>query len=414
MTEVTPPPRDRRDLHLFLVARFLATLAVQIQSVAVGWQVYDLSNDPLALGYVGLAIFLPMVVLTLPAGDIADRVDRRAILMASFVAQSVSAALLLALTFADMRDHGPIYAVLALFGAARAFAWPAQASFLPLLGPRADLAPAVALSSSVLKVATIIGPAIGGVLYALGPEIAYGACLAAMLGVVGALRAIRRSGRSLPAATGAGAVSRLIAGIAFVRATPIVLGAISLDLFAVLLGGAVALLPIYARDVLHVGPTGLGWLRTAPAIGGALTALWLARWPLERRTGVWMLISVGAFGVATIVFGLSENFFLSLAALFVTGATDMVSVYVRSTAIQLATPDGMRGRVSAVNVLFIGASNELGEFRAGVQAAWQGAVAAVVLGGVGTIVVVALWAKLFPELRRLDRLADLQPREVRA
>jgi len=193
-----------------------------------------------------------------------------------------------------------------------------------------------------------------------------------------------------------------------------VLGAISLDLFAVLLGGAVALLPIYARDVLHVGPTGLGWLRTAPAIGGALTAFWLARWPLERRTGTWMLVSVAGFGVATIVFGLSENFFLSLAALFVTGATDMVSVYVRSTAIQLATPDGMRGRVSAVNVLFIGASNELGEFRAGVQAAWQGAVAAVVLGGVGTIAVVALWAKLFPELRRLDRLADLQPREIRA
>jgi MFS family permease len=407
-------PRDRRDLHLFLLARLLSTMAMQVQSVAIGWQVYDITNDPLSLGYVGLAIFLPMVVLTLPAGDVADRVDRRRILLGSFLVHGLSAAMLLALTLAGNRAELPIYAVLALFGAARAFAWPASASYLPLLVPRARLAEAVALSSSVMKVATIVGPAVGGLLYLLRPEAAYLGCLALMLAVAAALFAIRTPGRSLPAATGAGAFARLVAGIAYVRATPIVLGAISLDLFAVLLGGAVALLPVYARDILHVGPDGLGALRTAPAIGGAVAAFALARWPLERATGPWMFASVAIFGVATIVFGLSENFLVSLAALAIVGASDMVSVYVRSTAIQLATPDSMRGRVSAVNVLFIGASNELGDFRAGVHAAWQGAVAAVVLGGVGTLAVVALWAKLFPELRRLDRLADLQPREVRA
>ena len=399
-----------RDFRLYIVGRFLWTLAVQIQSVAVGWQVYDRTEDPLALGLVGLALFLPVAILTLPAGDVADRFDRRRILWIASCAQAVSAAALLGFALAGDGGTAGIYAAVALFGAARAFLGPAQQSVLPLLVPQPLFAAAVAWGQSAFKIATIAGPAVGGLLYVFGPEAAYGACIALQLAVAASVLMIATPGRrGTDLAAGVGAISRLVAGIDYVRNSPIILGAISLDLFAVLLGGAVALLPIYARDLLMVGPEGLGVLRAAPSIGGIAAALLLARRPLGRHAGAWMFAAVAVFGAGTIVFGLSRDFYLSLAALAVVGAADMISVFVRSTAIQLATPDAMRGRVSAVNLLFIGASNELGEFRAGAMAAWIGVVPAVVFGGIGTLAAVALWMRLFPALREMDRLEDLAP-----
>ena len=399
-----------RDFRLYVAGRFLATLAIQMQSVAVGWQIYDLTNDALALGYVGLALFAPIAVLTLPAGDVADRFDRRRVLGASALVQALSAVALLAITHAGGGAVAPFYAALALFGAARAFAGPAQQSLLPLIVPTENFATAVAWGATAFKIAIIVGPALGGVLYLLGPEAVYAVCVALQLALAATVIAIRaRAARGERTEADSGAIARLLVGIAYVRRSPIILGAISLDLFAVLFGGVVALLPVFARDVLGTGPEGLGLLRSAPAIGGIGLALMLARRPLPGRAGLAMFGGVALFGVCSIVFGLSRDFALSFAALALMGAGDMVSVYVRSTAIQLATPDSMRGRVSAVNLLFIGGSNELGDFRAGATAAWLGVVPAVFVGGLGTLAVVAIGAWLFPALRRLDRLGDLAP-----
>ncbi len=410
-----PPPGHVlgiRDFRLFLGARILAGLAMQMLGVAIGWHLYDLTSDPMALGYAGLAVFLPIAAFTLPGGDVADRFDRRRILAIAHLTQALCAVLLLGLAASASVAIWPFYAVLALSGTARAFSGPAIASFTPFLVPRAQLANAVGWNSSANQTAMIIGPALGGGFYLLGATVVFAACLACSLLVVGAMLAIRTRVESATPEQGTTALSRVISGLAYLRRQPIVFGAITLDLFAVLLGGITALLPIYARDILAVGPDGLGMMRSALAVGGVSMALLLANLPAYRHphAGRAIFMGVALFGVAILVFGLSTSFILSLTALFAMGVGDMVSVFVRQTVMQLATPDAMRGRVSAVHMLFVGASNELGEFRSGLVAAWLGTVPAVLLGGVGTLAVVGLWAWRFPELRRIDRLAEVTPR----
>jgi MFS family permease len=403
----------RRDFAFFVSARFLATVAMQVQSLAIGWQIYNIENSALALGFVGLCQFGPMFLLTLPAGEVTDRFDQRRVLGLAYLAEVVCGVLFVLLSLFDPKNSLAFFGVLVLFGSARAFAGPAGSSLLPFLVPPEQLPRAIALNSSVFTTAVIAGPAIGGLIYMLGPVFTYG--LAAVLFFAAGLMTLLLGGRHIDRAAHivSTRLERVKEGLRFVWHRPIVLGAISLDLFAVLLGGAVALLPIYARDILHVGVFELGVLRSAQAVGAAGMAFWLARWPIERNSGSFMFSSVALFGVATIVFGLSTNFYLSFAALLITGAADMISVFVRSALIQFSTPDQMRGRVSAVSMLFIGASNELGEFESGLTAAWFGAVPAVVLGGVGTLGVVALWMKLFPPLRKVDRLRDVeQPQAI--
>ncbi len=395
-----------RDFLVFIASRFLSTTAMMVQSVAVGWQVYAISHAPLALGLVGLCEFVPMFLLTLPAGDISDRFDQRFVLAFALALEAVCGGLLIALTLSHPARALPFYAVMAVFGFARAFSGPAAQSLLPFVVPPENLPKAIAWNSSVFQVAVIAGPAIGGFLYALGPIAAYAVC-ATCFAAAGIAVSVLGGRRRKHAPTTARAIERVAEGVRFVRTRPVVLGAISLDLFAVLLGGATALLPIYARDILHVGPEGLGILRSAPAVGAALVAILLGRRPLERNAGTMMFGAVAIFGIATIVFGISTSFYVSLAALAVLGASDMISVFIRHALVQYATPDAMRGRVSAVNMLFIGASNELGEFESGVTAALFGTVPAVIIGGIGTLVVVGVWMSLFPPLRKVDRLADV-------
>lgn len=382
-----------------------------VQSVSVGWQVYDLTHSALALGLVGLVEFVPMFLLALPAGELADRFDPRRIIMLASLLEALSSGLLLIFVLTHQTSVWPLYAVILLYGAARGFSGPATRSLLPFLVPPEKLPKSLAWGSSITQLAIIAGPALGGFAYALGAAIAYGGALLASL--ASAVGMLFLGGRRLTPdmAVLASRLARVREGIAFVRSRPVVFGAISLDLFAVLLGGAVSLLPIYARDILHVGPTGLGLLRSAPAFGAALTALCLTRRPVERKVGHTMFAAVVVFGIGTIVFGISRNFGLSLAALAVTGAADQISVYIRSALVQFATPDAMRGRVSSVSTLFISASNELGGFESGVTAALLGTVPAVVLGGVGTLVVVAVWMRVFPPLRTVDRMRDVMPGE---
>jgi MFS family permease len=397
-----------RDFNLYFSGVFAAALANQIQSVAVAWQIYEIARSPLALGYVGLAQFLPMAVLFFVAGDIADRHNRRRILTLSYVVQAVAAASLLVLTLLSAKSQWPFYVVLVMLGSARAFGQPAGQSFLPQLVSGERFQQAIAWTSSARQTAVIVGPAVGGIIYIWGPAAAYAVCLSFLVVTSIAISALRTDSKPRAHDPTLSALRRVTAGIRFIRSKPILLGAISLDLFAVLLGGATALLPIYARDILRVGPGGLGLLRSAPAFGAALTGMFLGRVPLRRRAGLAMFACIAIFGVATMIFGLSTGFIESLVTLAVLGASDMVSVYVRSTLVQLGTPDEMRGRVSAVNSLFIGASNELGGFESGVTAAWFGTVPSVVIGGAGTILVVVLWMTFFPGLRKLDRLSDLK------
>jgi MFS family permease len=401
-------PRGR-DLRLYLAVRFCSSLGTQIQSVAVGWQVYDMTRDAVALGFVGLSIFLPMLLLVLPAGDLADRIDRRFMLMASYLVQVLASALLLALTIAGVKAMWAFYSVIMLLGVALGLSQPAMQSFLPFLVSLDRLPKAIAWNASVYRVAVIGGPALGGFLYDLGPVVNYSLCLCLYIFTLFAMSTLRIRAQKRESHGGT-TYQRIVDGIAYMRRQPILFGAISLDLFAMFLGGTTALLPIFARDILHIGPSGLGFLRTAPAMGAALVAFVLARWQLHRHTGISMFACVAIFGAATIVFGLSRNFYLSIAALAVTGAADMVSVYVRSALVQLATPDSMRGRIGSLNSLFIGASNEFGEFRAGMTAGFLGTVPAVVLGGAATLTVVALWMGLFPPLRRVDRFSDVTAR----
>ena len=373
-----------------------------MQGVAVGWQVYALTGSPLALGLVGLAQFLPMLALTLLVGVAADRYDRRLI---ARHCQSVMGAVLIALAVASFSGRLSVLGVFAAVfcvGAARAFEHPALATLVPALVEPAALPRATAYSATANQIATIIGPSLGGLLYALGPEAAYGAAGIAYLGASLCLARLPKASASRPRERMT--LASVLSGIAFIRSERAMLGAISLDLFAVLLGGATALLPIYARDILHVSPLGLGILRSAPALGALASSLIVARNPLGQRAGAKMFAGVFVFGCATIVFGLSTSFVVSLIALATLGAADVVSVVIRFTLVQLRTPDAMRGRVTAVNSLFIGTSNQLGEFESGLTAAIFGTVPAVLIGGVGTLAVALLWIRLFPELWRVDRL----------
>ena len=391
------------DFRRFQLARFASQLSSQMQGVAIAWVVYTLTGRALSLGLVGLAQFLPAIVLFPVTGHAADRFDRRLVLIACYSLQALGAAALFLLALAGRGRVDAIYAVLVVIGAARAFAGPAGHALVPNLVPREVLPSAIGWGASAFQLAIMVGPALGGILQdARGASTVFLlTTLLQVLGVVGLCLIRKRSHGDTGRSFSLGSVG---AGLVYVWQKKVLLGAISLDLFAVLLGGAVALMPIFARDVLHAGASGLGLLRSAPAVGAAATSFVLAVRPLGGGTGKIMFGCVFLFGVATIVFGVSTSIGLSAAALAIAGAADMVSVYVRHSLVQLETPDAMRGRVSAVNLLFIGASNELGEFESGVTAAWLGAVPAAVLGGIGTCVIVLLWAALFPDLRRADRL----------
>jgi len=401
----------------YTLARFFIVVALEMQSVAVGWQVYEITKRPLDLGYVGLAQFLPGFALFLFAGHAADLYDRRKLLMWCYGGFALCSALLLAISWRAPQSVHSIYFVLVLLGIFRCFNWPASRALLPQLVPEEHFSNAVAWTASTFQIASIAGPAIGGIAYALfrGPEGVYAIALAiSILSTVLTLRIHPRTAslEKEPAEKEPVTLRTVLAGFRFIWEKKLILGSISLDMFAVLLGGAVALLPVYARTILHTGPWGLGLLRSAPGVGAALMAIAVAHRPIRRRAGLTMLLSVAAFGVLTIVFGISHSLILSLVALFLLGASDMVSVIIRATLIQVATRDEMRGRVNAVDMLFIGVSNELGEFESGLTAQWFGTVPAVVLGGVGTLLVIATWAWLFPELREADQLtaAELVPK----
>ena len=389
----------------FWLARTLSTAGFQITAVVVGWQIYALTGSTLELGLVGLMQFLPMLVLTLPAGHAADVFDRRTITRICQSVEALAAAGLAVGTVEGWIGTHAIFAGVAVIGAARTFESPTVSALLPGVVPVADLPRALALSASAIQTATIVGPAIGGALYLAGPALAY-AGIAAIFFIaslfVGGITLQRPPPRREPPS-----LKTLLSGFTYIRAHSIVLGAISLDLFAVLLGGATALLPVYARDILHTTPVGLGVLRAAPAIGALITSVALAHLPiLSRRAGQKMFVAVALFGIGTMIFGLSTSFPLSLAALALLGASDVVSMVVRSSLVQLQTPDAMRGRVSAVNSMFVGTSNQLGEFESGLTASLFGTVPAVVLGGAGTVLVAALWSWWFPKLRNVDDLAD--------
>lgn len=391
--------------RLFWCARLCTTIGYQIFTVAVGWQMYDLTRDPLMLGMVGLVQFLPSVALLLLSGHVADRFDRRRIVRVCQIGEGIIAASMAVASLTGWITPEHLFLFVALIGATRAFETPTLQALLPSVVTPRQLAGAVALSSSATQAAIIIGPALGGFAYVAGAGVVYAisATLFLTAAVLITLLKLRQAPQRLTAPV---SVSTLFAGFSYIRGRPVLLGAISLDLFAVLLGGATALLPLYARDILHTGPWGLGLLRSSPAIGALATALWIARHPLRQRVGRTMFGAVAMFGLATMVFGVSSSLPLSMAALVVLGASDMISVVVRSTLVQLDTPDDMRGRVGAVNSVFIGASNQLGEFESGVTAALFGPVGAVLLGGIGTLVIVGVWIRLFPSLYARDRLHE--------
>jgi MFS family permease len=387
----------------YWLARVFGNFAVQTVSVAVAWQVYDITRDPLDLGFVGLTLFLPSILLVLVTGQASDRFSRRTIMGVCLLVEAVCAAALLAFTLGGLTTVLPIFGLLVVFGTARAFFGPAVQSLVTNLVPDEHLGNAIAWNSSGWQVATIAGPVVGGLLYGIAPEAAYIGGLAMFLLAAGSILSIARPAQKTtkePASW-----DTLVAGFKYIWREKIVLGAITLDLFAVLLGGATALLPVYARDILMLGPLGLGMLRGAPGVGAVIMAIWLTRHPVRDHVGLAMFFFVAAFGVCTVVFGFSTTPWLSIVALALAGAADMISVFIRQTLIQLWTPDAMRGRVNAVNMVFIGASNELGEFRAGVMAALIGTVHAVTIGGAATVGIAALWAKLFPELRRARHLS---------
>jgi MFS family permease len=391
-----------RPFALFLSARACSSFAFQMQSVAIGWQVYALTGSAFDLGLIGLAQFLPIMALTLAAGHVADRYDRRWITAACQVVEFATSATLTAGVAMGWLSMNAILASVTVLGAARAFESPTLSALMPGLVAEGQLQHASAWSASANQTATIIGPACGGLLYAVGAPIPFGFTATLFL-LAAVLVALIRMDRPMTVREPA-TLRSVLSGITFIWTRPAVLGAISLDLFAVLLGGATALLPIYARDILHTGSWGLGVLRAAPAAGALLTSILLARRPLRRHAGRFMFGAVIVFGLATIVFALSRSLPVSIAALALLGAADVVSVVIRFTLVQMRTPDAMRGRVSAVNMLFIGTSNQLGEFESGATAALLGAVPAALLGGVATIGVAVLWMWLFPELRDVDEM----------
>ncbi|HUC53211.1 MAG TPA: MFS transporter [Candidatus Cybelea sp.] len=384
---------------LFQLGRFLIVLAGEMQSVAVGWQVYEITKSPLDLGLVGLAQFLPSILLFLIAGQVADRFDRRWILVCCYCGSAFCAGSLLVLTLRGVHNVYSIYAVLVLLGVARCFSGPVSRSLLPQLVPETLFVNAVAWASTIFQCAVVLGPSLGGIVYAAFRGSAAVYTLSFVAAVAAALTTVQIKTQAIARAREPVTLKATLAGLHYIWSEKLILGAISLDLFAVLLGGSIALLPVYAREILEAGPWGLGILRSAPAAGAACMAIFIAHKPFGRRAGSIMLWCVAGYGVATILFGLSRSLALSLLALFLVGATDMVSVIVRQMFIQVGTPDEMRGRVNAVDMIFIGASNELGQFESGLTAEWFGAVRAVVLGGLGALVVTGFWAWCFPELR---------------
>jgi MFS family permease len=388
----------------FQLARFCVVVATEMQAVAVGWQVYEITKRPLDLGLVGLAQFLPGIVLFLVSGHVADRFNRRNLLILCDVGFAICFAMLLVITLRGGVSIISVFAVLVLLGVVRSFNGPVSRAMLPHLVPPEHFAGSVAWASSIFQAATILGPILGGLIYAFarGPIAVYsGALVAATVAVVLTLQLpSQEKARARPAAN----LSTVFDGFRYIWREKLILGAISLDLFAVLLGGAVALLPVYAREILQTGPWGLGILRSAPGVGAGIMAIAIAHRPMKNRAGATMLWCVAGFGLCTVIFGASRSFAISLLALFLVGATDMVSVIVRATLIQVATPDEMRGRVNAVDMIFIGASNELGQFESGITAQWFGVVPAVILGGVGAIVVTGLWTWMFPQLRKVNQL----------
>jgi MFS family permease len=391
------------DFSRYVFARFAATLAWQMIDVVLGFQMWKLTKNPLFLGYIGLAQFLPFVVLLLPGGQIADRFDRRLIIALAYGLELAAAVALVVFTLAGRSEVYVLFVIAALLGVARSFWAPAGQAMIPNLVPKDLLSGAISVNTLLFTIATITGPAIAGLVLILGFDVAYivaSVLLVAALALVVGVKPVRAQ------STAEWHWRDILGGFVFVWQKKPVLGAISLDLFAVLFGGAVALLPVYADQILHVGSVGLGLLRAAPGVGAAIVALWLGFRPIKRHAGTWMFAGVGAFGVCTLVFGVSTSFWLSLLMLAIAGAGDMISVFVRGMLVQLETPDAIRGRVSAVNSMFIGASNELGAFRSGVNASWLGTVSSVVWGGVGTLIVVACYMKIFPQLRRLDRFPD--------
>jgi MFS family permease len=400
---------ENPSLAIYLAVRFAAEAAATAQAAAVGWTIYRLSHSPLALGLVGAAQFLPQLLLTLPAGELADRRSPAKVWAAGLGMQGLGALILLALASAPPPTLWPFYLALVASGAARAFAEPAGQALPARLWPADRIPRIMAWSSSAWQAAIIVGPAAGGLAYSLDAASSYGLCAAGFVGA--ALGAAALGGVDGDAATAslAGRIARIGEGLAFVRSQPIVLGAISLDLFVVLIGGADALAPVYASDILHVGPVGLGLMRSASAIGACAVALIQAHRPPDRRVGLRLFAAIAVYGIATLVFALSTWFPLSLAALAVVGASDMASVVIRSTLIQLGTPEAMRGRVTAVHMLFVGASSELGAFESGLAGAWLGAAPAVALGGVGALLIAGLWLAAFPALRRADRFAEVRP-----
>jgi MFS family permease len=399
-----------RDFALFWVSLVTEALALQMAVVAIGWQVYSVRENPLDLGLVGLAEFLPLLLLALPAGHLADRFPRRNLLAVMASSNVLVLAGLLAITIRDTGHVWPFFALAFVQGIGSAIGAPAGRALTPSLVPQEILVSALAQRSIAFQGSAVVGPAIGGILFAIRPELVYVVAIALSLVGLACVLALR-SGR-LPAAERVVGLDEVLAGVRLIRRTSVLLGAISLDLFAVLLGGAVALLPIFAKDILEVGPTGLGFLRAAPAVGSLVSALLIARYPIRRQAGPKLFVVVAGFGVCMIAFGLSRQMWLSMLALALGAAFDTVSVVLRSTILPLVTPDELRGRVTAVEMVFISASNELGAFESGVAAALIGAVPAVVLGGAATVVVAGLWWKLFPSLARVDRLDELQPVSV--
>jgi MFS family permease len=413
-----------RDFRLYQAARLMVILGAEAQSVAVAWQVYALTHSALDLGYTGLALFLPGVFVILAAGHAADRYDRRKIILLCYTLQACCTAALLWLSMSATALEGgriwPIYAVLVGIGLGRAFSGPAASAMLPSLVPKEHFVNAVTWGATVYQIANMSGPAVGGILFTLplagvaaawnGAPVVYAFTLVMLLGFIVLVSLIRA--KMVTTDKKAFSMKTMLAGLEYVWRAKLLLGSISLDLFAVLLGGATALLPIFATDILHAGPRGLGLLRAMPSVGALIVSLTMVVKPIKRKAGATMLICVGIFGAATVVFGLSKSIWLSAVALVIVGASDMVSVVVRSSLLQLATPPEMRGRVSAVNWLFIGASNEFGEFESGVTAQWWGAVKAVVIGGIASMVVTTAAAGLFPQLRRADALTAEALREA--
>lgn len=400
-----------RDFRRYQLARVMVIMGAEAQAVAVAWQVYEITHRAIDLGYTGLVLFLPGLLFLLPAGHVADRYDRRMVILVCYTVQILCTMTLLIFALQGLHKVGPIFFVLFLIGCGRAFSGPASSALLPHLIPTEHFVNAITWGATVFQIANIAGPAIGGLLYTLplkgrlyGAPIVFVFTLATGVSFVALIASLHvRPGRMEHRAI---STDVILAGFRYVWKSRLLLGSISLDLFVVLFGGATALLPIFAHDLLHTGPQGLGALRSAPALGALAVSIWMTFRPVLRHPGALMFKGVALYGAATVVFGLSRSLLLSLAALMVVGAADMVSVVIRSSMLQLATPSSMRGRVSAVNSLFVGASNELGEFESGLTAQWWGAVRAVVAGGLGALVITGIWSVLFPSLRAIDQLTE--------